>query len=92
MVLAKKNNFSNSRITYFSVFGAGLGIVISRIVENQLNDAIVLGICFGALGIIISLFSGFFVKWYCYILIEKATENSTGDGVVCSSKNQNPMG
>ena len=70
----KKKNFANSRITYFSVFGAGLGIVISRIVENQLNDAIILGICFGALGIIISLFSGFFVKWYCYILIEKATE------------------
>ena len=66
----KDKKSENAIIVPITVAAAGLGVFASRLVGNQLDDQIILGVCCGILGIIFSFFSRFLVKWYCYRLLE----------------------
>lgn len=68
----KDKKFVNPAIASAVISGAALGGLSVKMIEAHSDENFILGVCCGLLGVIISLFSRFFVKWYChYILSEK---------------------
>lgn len=68
----KDKKFVNPAIVSAVISGAALGAFSVKMIEEQSDENFILGMCCGILGVILSLFSRFFVKWYChYVLSEK---------------------
>ena len=58
-------------IAIASSCGACIGVLGSRFIFDKISEEVVWGFCCGVMGLIMSMFSFNFVKWYCHKLLEQ---------------------